>query len=112
MMTSPSNKKIYQFEYKIYDKTGECFGVSVGQAMNNAKVRYLKDASNIRPDHYKFRSMMSMLKSAPITIRLDRKSVAHFRSLYRSAKDGDLLPSELNELDSLLQIITDKRVSK
>lgn len=98
------------FGYRLFGTTGTCYGVTVSQAIDNAKVRYIRATQGIGPSHPMFRKFKAQLSGAPVLLVLTQEVYQRFRTLYKAKKDGDLLSSEDAELKALTQIVCDPHV--
>lgn len=98
------------FDYVLLNEVGTCRGVSVSQAIDHAKVRYLS-RRGIKVNTPVFRFEKPKLSAYPITLSLAEAHIKRFKELYRARKDDDLRTGELEELERLSSIIKDKRIS-
>jgi hypothetical protein len=97
--------KLITFRYTILGYTGTCVAVSVAQAIDRAKVDYLKTNLKIDPSSYRFR--MEKSKISDVRLSLDPYYDAKFKKLYRTFQYGDCSQSEVDDLNQLRTITED-----
>ena len=105
-------QKVIIFEYRMFGYSGICYGVSAAQALDNAKVRFLRQAYGITVKDASFRGRKAGLSGSPITLRLTDDVSRRFVQMYRSFKDGDLPTVDLDEFNQLSNIIRDGRITQ
>jgi hypothetical protein len=94
----------FTFSYSIDGFEGSCFAVSVEQALDRAKVDYLK-SFGIDTSSPTFRLEKSKLQSKTVKLSLKPAHIARYRELYRAFKDGDTSEREVKELEALQLIL-------
>lgn len=102
-------KQNFHFFYSILGTDGDCDCVSVAQAINRAKVRYLYKRHGVKTTSPDFARYMAGLRDTPVRVELDSAHVRRMVELYRSKKDGDISKAEDQELKTLSTILRDPR---
>lgn len=92
----------FDFEYSLSGDRGYCRGCSYAQAIDNAKVRYLA-SKGIKLNTTAF--YLEKPKLHTPKLRFTGIQNQRFVELYRCAKDGELTPSEREELNALIPIV-------
>jgi hypothetical protein len=100
------------FLYSIQNYGGRCYGVSVAQALDRAKVDFIRAFLGVDPKSPKFRVEKSKLKEVSVRLELAPVHYARHAWLYRTFKDGELTQVEVAELETLRTIINDPRLHK
>lgn len=95
--------KLITFRYRINGYDGSCVAVSVAQAIDRAKVDYLKCQLKLDPSNYKFRIEKSKIDN--VKLQLDPYYEKKFKTLYRTFQYGDCSASEVEDLNQLRTII-------
>lgn len=92
----------FDFEYRIGSDTGFCHGVSVPQAADNAKLRWLarRGIFTNTPNFY-----IEKAKAPKPTLKFTPLQDQRFKELYRCAKDASLSAAEQAELSALQKVI-------
>jgi len=92
----------FDFQYRLGSDTGFCHGISVPQAEDNAKLRWLasKGIRITSPNFY-----IEKAKAPKPTLKLTPLQDQRFKELYRCAKDASLSAAEQAELSALQKVI-------
>lgn len=101
-----------QFLYSIQNYGGHCHGVSVAQALDRAKVDFVRVFMGVDVNSPKFRVEKSKLHDTSIHLELAPIHYTRHAWLYRNFQYGDLTQAEVTELETLRKIINDPRLSK
>lgn len=96
--------KLIKFHYRILGTYGTCQAVSVAQAVDRAKVSYLRAVMGLSPNSPRFRAEKSKLGAVRLTIDPNENRMI---DLYRRFRDGDCSPDEVQELNQLRTILED-----
>ena len=94
----------FTFFYTLDGFEGTCFAPSVEQAIDRAKVDYLKSFGT-DPHSPTFRLEKSKLRDAEVKLKLAPAHLARHQTLYKAFKDGDTSEREVQELEALRSII-------
>jgi hypothetical protein len=102
----------FQFLYSIQNYGGICQGISVAQALDRAKVDFVRAFLGVDINSPKFRLEKGRLRDASIHLELAPMHYNRHTWLYRNFQWGVLTQSEVTELETLREIINDPRLSK
>jgi hypothetical protein len=80
---------LINFDYTYQGAEGHCQGVSFKQALDHAKLDFLKNRG-FTLKHPKFLLEKSKLKDAPFSLRLSPLSARRYQELYLAFREGQL----------------------
>lgn len=98
----------FHFSYLIGLTRGTCVAVSAKQAIDRARVDYLKTTKNIDSNSPRFRLEKSRLNNIPVILHLADEHLKRYTHLYRAYKDGDCTPAETQELLQIQSILNNE----
>jgi len=106
---TPVEKKWIGFEWSFRGDSGEVTAVSFPQAVERAKVAWLRQ-HNIGPQSRNFKAEMHNLHDSPFRLKLNVESFNRFLALYKSFQQGEINAEGKADLRQFQSIIQSKEV--
>lgn len=95
------------FDFTYQGAEGQCHGVSFSQALDHAKLAFLK-VRGVGVTHPKFRIEKAKLKDAPFFLKLSPISARRYQELYLAYREGQISEAGKANLACYQSIIKDK----